>query len=292
MLKLGPRWFDGARLNFAENLLRHCSAPEAAEREALVFWNEAGRQRSLSYAQLWEAVRCAAGALRGAGRGRGRPRGGLPAQHPRGRHRHARRGQPRRGVVQLLAGLRRRRACSTASARSRRACSSRRRLPLQRHSASTRSSRAREHRGASCPASSTSSSCRTSRSAATCCAACAARCTWDAVPRAAAASASLSFERLPFDHPLYIMYSSGTTGLPKCMVHGAGGTLLQHLKELRAAQRRPARRPRLLLHHLRLDDVELARQRPWPRAPRSCSTTARRWPPTAPPLGHGRSRSG
>ncbi len=42
----------------------------------------------------------------------------------------------------------------------------------------------------------------------------------------------ISFARLPFNHPLYIMYSSGTTGLPKCMVHGAGGTLLQHLKEL------------------------------------------------------------
>jgi len=41
----------------------------------------------------------------------------------------------------------------------------------------------------------------------------------------------LAFEQLPFDHPLYIMYSSGTTGVPKCIVHGAGGTLIQHLKE-------------------------------------------------------------
>ncbi|UCH89015.1 MAG: acetoacetate--CoA ligase [Thermoplasmata archaeon] len=42
----------------------------------------------------------------------------------------------------------------------------------------------------------------------------------------------INFEQLPFDHPVYILYSSGTTGVPKCMVHGAGGTLLQHFKEL------------------------------------------------------------
>jgi acetoacetyl-CoA synthetase len=41
------------------------------------------------------------------------------------------------------------------------------------------------------------------------------------------------FERLPFAHPLYILFSSGTTGIPKCIVHSAGGTLLQHAKELR-----------------------------------------------------------
>lgn len=43
----------------------------------------------------------------------------------------------------------------------------------------------------------------------------------------------IAFEQLPFAHPLYILYSSGTTGKPKCIVHGAGGTLLQHLKEHR-----------------------------------------------------------
>ena len=45
--------------------------------------------------------------------------------------------------------------------------------------------------------------------------------------------ASIPFARLPFAHPLYILFSSGTTGPPKCIVHSAGGVLLQHLKEQR-----------------------------------------------------------
>ncbi|MFH2219441.1 MAG: acetoacetate--CoA ligase [Pseudomonadota bacterium] len=50
--------------------------------------------------------------------------------------------------------------------------------------------------------------------------------------KASESAASIEFEQLPFDHPLYIMYSSGTTGLPKCMVQSAGGILIHHLKEL------------------------------------------------------------
>ncbi len=48
---------------------------------------------------------------------------------------------------------------------------------------------------------------------------------------AAESAGEIAFARVPFDHPLFIMFSSGTTGAPKCIVHGVGGTLIQHIKE-------------------------------------------------------------
>jgi acetoacetyl-CoA synthetase len=55
--------------------------------------------------------------------------------------------------------------------------------------------------------------------------------TWDEL-LATGAGAELTFERVPFDHPLWVLYSSGTTGLPKAIVQGQGGILLEHLKKL------------------------------------------------------------
>ncbi len=91
-----------------------------------------------------------------------------------------------------------------------------------------------------------------------------ARLTWAELLRRGE-GAELRFEQVPFDHPLWVLYSSGTTGLPKAIVQGHGGILIEQLKKSLHLDLRP-RRPHVLVHHDRLDDVELPRRLPAQRS--------------------------
>jgi acetoacetyl-CoA synthetase len=75
----------------------------------------------------------------------------------------------------------------------------------------------------------------------------------------------VTFEPLPFAHPLYILFSSGTTGMPKCIVHSRRRRAAAAPQGASPALRHQPRRAAVLLHHLRLDDVELADLRPGSR---------------------------
>jgi acetoacetyl-CoA synthetase len=221
---LGPRWFPGARLNFAENLLRFRD-----EREALVLWTEQGPGRRMSYVELARAVGSFAAFLRSCGVAPGDRVAGFLPNVPE-------------AVVAMLASASLGALWSSCSPDfgvtgvldrfgqiepkvlvvadgyryAGRNIDSLERVAEFTHSLPT------VERVVVVPHLGTVDSDRLG--------ALPRGITWgDAL--AAGGGAPLRFERLPFDHPLYVMYSSGTTGLPKCMVHGAGGTLLQHLKE-------------------------------------------------------------
>jgi acetoacetyl-CoA synthetase len=223
--ELGPRWFVGTRLNFAENLLRF-----ADDREAIVSWNERGARRGLTYRELNAEVARVAEALRAMGVGVGDRVAGFMPNLPE-------------TIIAMLAatslgaiwsscspdfgvnGVLDRFGqiepkvlfCADAYLYNGREidCLARVKEIAEKIPAIERvvvvgyidpEPELAGIRGAT---------------------------RWsDLGASTADGSAAIRFESLPFDHPVYIMYSSGTTGLPKCMVHGAGGTLLQHLKEL------------------------------------------------------------
>jgi acetoacetyl-CoA synthetase len=225
----GPRWFIGARLNFAENLLRYRD-----ERDAIVAWNETGRQGVLSHADLYRQVARAAAALRSRGIVAGDRIAGFMPNVPEtiiamlaaasigavwsscSPDFGAQGVLDRFGQIEpriLFCTERYRYAGKVTDLRGRirevvEQIPAIEQVVMVPYADGEADEMSVATGGARIPSSHS----------------------WEEF-LGTSNRPEIEFARLSFDHPLYILYSSGTTGLPKCMVHGGGGTLLQHLKE-------------------------------------------------------------
>ncbi len=218
----GARFFPDARMNFAANLLRRRD-----EHPAIIFWSETGERRELSFAALYRDVSRAVQALRGLGVARGDRIAGYLPNLPE-------------TIVAALAAAALGAVWSSCSpdfgvdgvvdrfgqiapkiliAADGYSYGGKRidltgrlgevvaRLPSVERLIVVPNPPAAPDRGG------------------------VPRAVWWPELLGPQAGGDIAFESLPFNHPLYILFSSGTTGVPKCIVHGAGGTLIQHLKE-------------------------------------------------------------
>ena len=203
----GAQWFPGTLVNYAEQVFREKSGL------AIIAGGEDRDDVEWSWDELRELTRADRHRPAGAGRRARRPRGRLHAEHPGDGGGVPRLRVARRGVVVVFARLR-----ATQRGRS---------LRADRAEGAARGAHATATTGASStePRRSTRSPRRWTRARSS-----SAR--TRGTRSRPSTEAPLQFERVAFDHPLWVLYSSGTTGLPKAIVQSQGGILLEHLKML------------------------------------------------------------